>query len=134
MRLYKLISLSLAVVFAVVGLIFLFAPGGVLAFFNMISVWLGMPSVPVQGVNFYLILSVGYMYLVTLLAIFMYRHPEDRRYSALLAHAKLASSIISFYLLIQHEPYLIYAANGVVDGFIGVLVLFIHLKMKRVAQ
>lgn len=134
MKSYRLISLSLAVIFAVVGLLFLFAPSGVLGFFNMVSKGLGMAPSPEQGISFYLILAVGYMYLVTLLAYFMYRYPQDRKFPLLLANGKLASSILSFYLFILHQPYLIYVANGVVDGFIGLLVLFMYLKMKRAAQ
>lgn len=134
MKSYRLLGLSLAVIFAVVGLLFLFAPSGVLSFFNMLSGYLGMAPSPEQGISFYLILAVGYMYLVTLLAYFMYRYPQDRRYPLLLANGKLASSIISFYLFILNEPYLIYVANGVIDGFIGLLVLFMYLKMKRAAQ
>ncbi len=132
MKSYKLISLSLAVVFAMVGLIFLFMPNDVLGFFNYVSKYVGMPLAPMQGINFYLILAVGYMYLVTLLAYFMYRYPEDRRFPWLLANAKLASSILSFYLFLLHQPYLIYITNGVIDGSIGILVVVIYLTMKKV--
>lgn len=133
MKLYRLISLALAVIFALVGLIFLFMPNGVLSFFNDISQYLDMPLSPVQGVNFYLILAVGYMYLVTWLAYFMYRYPADRRFPLLLANAKLASSILSFYLFWLQQPYLIYITNGVIDGSIGIMVLFFYWKMKKVA-
>ncbi|MEN6348703.1 MAG: hypothetical protein ABFD08_04800 [Syntrophomonas sp.] len=134
MKSYKLISLSLAVIFAVVGLLFLLAPSGVLGFFNIVSKYLGMAPSTEQGSNFYLILAVGYMYLVTLLAYFMYRNPEDSKFPLLLANGKLASSILSIFMFILHKPYLIYITNGVVDGFIGLLVIFIYLKMKRAAQ
>lgn len=133
-KLYKSISLALAVVFALVGLIFLFIPNHVLILFNDISGYLGMPLTPVQGVNFYLILAVGYMYLVTLLACFMYRCPEDPRYPLLLAHGKLASSALSIYLFTAHQPYLIYIANGIIDGFIGILVVVMYLHIKRVSR
>ncbi|KUG02786.1 hypothetical protein ASZ90_019862 [hydrocarbon metagenome] len=133
MKSYKLISLSLAGIFAMVGFIFLFMPNDVLNFFNYISKYLNMPLSPVQGINFFLILAVGYMYLVTLLAFFMYRYPEDRRFPLLLVNAKLASSILSFYLFFLHQPYLIYITNGIIDGSIGVLVLLIYLNMKKVS-
>jgi hypothetical protein len=86
---------------------------------------------PVQGFGFYHILAVGYMYLVTLLAFFMYRHPEDMRFPLLLTHAKLASSILSLALFLFHERYLIYITNFIVDGFIVILVFFFFLKIKR---
>jgi len=131
MKAYKLTSLCLAITFAFVGLIFFFIPDGVLSFFNMLSGHLGVPQSPVQGLDFYLILAVGYMYLVTLLAYFMYRHPRDGKYPLLLANGKLASAVLSFYLFLTHQPYLIYAANGVIDGGIGILVLLMYSRMKR---
>ncbi len=133
MRLYRSISLSLAVIFALVGLIFLFIPGSVLSFFNYLSTYLGMPVSPVRSVNFYLILAVGYMYVVTWLAYFMYRYPTDPRFPLLLANAKLASSLLSFLLFWTQPPYLIYVTNGVIDGSIGVLALVFYGKIKRAA-
>ena len=130
MRLYKLFSLTAAAMFAVVGLIFLFFPASVLIFFNSISNYFGLPQSPVQGTSFYLILASAYMYLVTLLAYLMYRYPEQAIYPLLLAHAKLASSIISIYLFLMYQPYLIYFANFVTDGFIGIAALY-FMKMKK---
>lgn len=130
MRVYKLFSLTAAAIFAVVGLIFLFSPTSALIFFNSISSHFGLPQSPVQGTSFYLILSAAYMYLVTLLACLMYRYPEQTIYPFLLAHGKLASSIISIYLFLMHQPYLIYFVNFVIDGFIGIAALYL-MKMKK---
>jgi len=130
MKYYRTISLLLAIIFLVVGLTFLFFANGVLAFFNGYAAQLGMAQTPPDGVNFYLILAAGYMYLVTLLAFFMYRHPGSRKYPLLLANAKLCSSLLSlgFFLLVQ--PCLIYLANCLVDGFIGIVALFFYFKIK----
>ncbi len=130
MRSYKLFSLAAAATFATVGLIFLFFPDSVLIFFNSLSGYFGLPQSPVQGTGFYLILSSAYMYLVTLLACLMVRYPEQDNYPFLLAHGKLASSIISMYLFLMHQPYLIYLANFAVDGCIGITVVYL-MKMKR---
>jgi len=130
MRLYKLFSLTAAAIFAVVGLIFLFFPDSALIFFNVMSGYFGLPQAPVQGTGFYLILAAAYMYLVTLLAFLMYRYPEQKIYSFILAHGKLASSIISIYLFLVHQHYLIYLANFVIDGFIGMAALLL-MKMKK---
>lgn len=131
MKLYRPVSLTLCIVFAVVGLLFLSIPDKVLIFFNSISDSLGMSAMPIQGFGFYPILAVGYMYLVTLLAFFMYRHPVDTRFPLLLTHAKLATSVLSLALFLFHERYLIYITNCIIDGFIGILVLFFYLNMKR---
>lgn len=130
MRLYKLFSLTIAAIFAVVGLVFLFFPNSALIFFNSISSYFGLPQSTVQGAGFYLTLASAYMYLVTLLAYLMYHYPEQNIYPFLLAQGKLASSIISIYLFLMYQPYLIYFANFVIDGFIGIAALY-FMKMKK---
>jgi len=130
-RLYKVFSFTVAAIFAVVGLIFLFFPDWALIFFNSISGYLRLPQAPLQGTGFYLILASAYMYLVTLLAYLMYRHPEQKIYPFLLVQGKLASSVISIYLFFMHQHYLIYLANFIIDGFIGIVALYFFLKMKK---
>lgn len=124
MKFYQLFSLILTIIFAAVGLVFLFIPNQVLVFFNYVSIYLGMPQSPVQGANFYLILAVAYMYTVTLLAWAMYKNPQEKKYPFLLANAKLASAVVSLYLFVVYQPYLIYMTNCVVDGCIGLLALY----------
>jgi hypothetical protein len=131
MKLYKIFSLTVAVIFAVVGLIFLIFPDWPLIFFNSISGYFGLPQAPLQGTGFYLILTSAYMYLVTLFAFMMYRHPEQRIYPFLLVHGKLASSILSIYLFLIHQHYLIYLANFLIDGFIGIAALCLMKKIKK---
>ncbi len=129
-RVYKLFGLTAAIIFAVVGMIFLFFPDVALTFFNGMSGYFGLPPSPLQGTGFYLALASAYMYVVTLLAYRMFRYPEQRIYPFLLAQAKLASSFISIYLFLKHQPYLIYFANFVVDGFIGITAIY-FMKMKK---
>lgn len=130
MRFYKLFSLAAIAVFAVVGMIFLFLPDSVLIFFNSISDYFGLPQAPVHGTGFYLALASSYMYLVALLAYLMYRYPEQRIYPFLLAQGKLASSAISIYLFLMHQPYLVYLVNFLIDGFIGTAALYL-MKIKK---
>lgn len=130
MRLYKLFSITTAAIFAAVGFMFLFFPNSVLIFFNSISGYFNLPKAALQGANFYLILASAYMYLVTLLASLMYRHPEQNIYPFLLSQGKLASSIISIYLYFTHQPYLIYLANFFIDGLIGIAALCL-MKMRK---
>jgi hypothetical protein len=121
------------IVFAMVGIVFLFLTDNVLVFFNILSGYLGMTPSPVQGYDFYLILAVGYMYLVTLLAYLMYKHPENPFFPLLLAHGKLFSSILSLGLFIFHQPYLIYLSNSIVDGLIGIVALYFYQRVKMSA-
>jgi hypothetical protein len=134
MKTYRFVSLLLASLFAITGLLFLLVPDRVLALFNDFSAALGMPETPVMGWHFYLILAVGYMYLVTFLTFSMYRHPENKYFPQLLAHAKLASSLLSLALFLLHAHYLIYLANFLVDGAIGATAVILYLKMGRAAQ
>jgi hypothetical protein len=114
-----------------VGLIFLFLADDVLEFFNSISAYFGMKQSPVQGVDFYLILASGYMYLVALLAYMMFKHPDNPYFPLLLTNAKLASCLLSFFFFILHQPYPIYLTNGLVDGLIGVQVLYFYFQIKK---
>jgi hypothetical protein len=130
-RLYRLVSLSLSITFGIVGFIFLTIPGYVLNFFNKISPYIGFLESPVHEIGFYLILAVSYMYLVTLLAYLMYKHPENPSFPFLLINGKSASSIISFALFIIHGQYLIYVTNGIVDGLIALGVFLLFRKVRR---
>jgi hypothetical protein len=119
---FRAVSLGLAVVFALVGGVFLFLPAEMLAFFNAVSRRLGMIEGPTEG-SFFLALAGAYMYLVTVLAWRMFRSPRERLYPRLLAQAKLASAVLSFLLFALQAPWLIFLVNGIVDGALGFAVL-----------
>ena len=131
---YKLISLGLAIVFGMVGLVFLFMSSDVLSFFNGLSRAVGMQGTSSDGHRFYVILAAAYMYLVTLLASQMYLHPDNPVYPILLLNGKTASSVLSILFFILDTPLLIYLTNGIVDGLIGVLVIAIYRTIRRVPR
>ncbi len=122
------VGLLLALLFAAVGLLFLLAPVGVLAFFNSLSAPLGLPPAPLHGAGLYLALAVAYMYLVTLLALAMARHPESGLFPLLLAHGKAASAVLSLILFLFHRPYLVLLANALADGLIAAGLLLLRRK------
>jgi hypothetical protein len=130
-KIYRPTALALTGTFAAVGLIFLIIPGRVLDFFNYFSPSLNLPQTPSAGFTFYLILAVGYMYVVTLLAFLMYRNPGNRVFPLLLAQAKLVSSLLSLALFCLQDHYLVYLANFLVDGFIGIFVAVLYYKAGR---
>jgi len=123
-------SYGLAMVFAAVGMIFLFLPNGLLRFFNRISKPIGMAESPENGLAFFLVLAVAYMYLVTLLAWMMGRHPENPVFPLLLANGKIGSSLVSFGFFFFSRPYLIVLSNGIIDGLIGCAVLLLYFRAK----
>ena len=91
-RLHAVLGAALAAAFAAVGLLFVVIPGGVLRFFDALSRRAGFAPFPGPLERFWLVLAAAYMYVVTVLAWFMFRRPEDPAYPRLLAHAKLASA------------------------------------------
>jgi hypothetical protein len=117
--------------FAITGILFLSIPDKVIVFFNNISSSLGMLQSPVIGWNFYLILAAGYMYLVTILAFLMLRHPENQDFPLLLIHGKLISSVLSLAFFLLQAHYLIYLANFIIDGMIGIAVLIMYMKIRE---
>jgi len=127
---YRRTNVVMAGIFGIVGLLFLLIPQRVIDFFNRISPGLGFAETQDSGTGFYLILAVGYMVLVTLLAWLAARHPEDRHFPMLLITGKAASSVLSFAAFMMYGPYLIYLANGIVDGTISLCVLFLFRKSR----
>lgn len=131
MKYYRASSLSLGVIFAAVGIIFVTSPDGVLRFFNCLSPVFSLRPAPLTGYNFYLILAASYMYMVSLLAFMMYRHPDNREFPLLLLNAKLASSIVSIALFVFQARFLIYAVNFVTDGSIALLVYLFYARLMK---
>lgn len=127
-RSIKMVGLSLAGTFAAVGVIFVAIPARVLAAFNWLAEGIGWPTSTTQPHTLYLALAIGYMYLVTLLAWQMARHPEQRVFPWLLVHGKAASAVVCLGLFALQEQYLLYLANFVVDGAIALFVWWLCLR------
>jgi len=130
-RNYKPLSLTLAAIFAAVGLLFLMIPAGVVGFFNRLSAPLGFRPSPSGLPDFFLILAVAYMAVVTFLAWSMFRHPGDASFPRILAVAKISSSLLSFLLFFLRAPYLMYLTNAVVDGLIGIVAILCLAAVRR---
>lgn len=131
MKMAKPIYLVLMLLFAITGTLFLGLPDKVMVFFNDLSSTFGLPQSPVSSWNLYLILAVGYMYVVTALAFLSFKHPGNPYFPLLLAQAKLVSSILSLALFLLQAHYLVYLVNFIIDGVIGIIVLFLYLKVRR---
>jgi hypothetical protein len=127
-RLVRLTGTALAVVFAAVGVVFLLVPGRVLELFNAIGDVAGMPASPTAAFTLFLGLAVAYMYVVTLLAAQMARHPRVKTYPWLLVQAKAVSAVVCLALFAAQDHYLVYLANAVVDGTIAVVVWAVAVR------
>ena len=133
-RLHSTVGAALAAVFAVVGLLFVVVPASVLRFFDVLSRHAGFAPFPGPLERFWLVLAAAYMYVVTVLAWFMFRRPEDPAYPRLLAHAKLASAALSLAAFVLLAPHLILLANAVADGAIGLVAVWLWRRCAGPAQ
>ncbi len=124
----------LAGIFAVVGAVFLLLPARLLGFFNGLSLALGMERVPETEPGFFLVLAAAYMAVVTALAWRIAKRPEEKIYPQLLAFSKIVSSVLSLGFFAFHAPSLIYLANGVVDGLLGLFALVLVKSIRNPRQ
>jgi len=130
----RVLSAAMAVTFAAVGLLFLLGPDLTLRFMNRLGRGWGLAEMPLSGASFYLGLAVGYMYVVTLLAFLMFRHPHPPVFPFLLAQAKGASSVLSFGLFVIHRPALVFLANGVIDLSLCLLAFGLYRSRKKLER
>jgi hypothetical protein len=128
---YRLLSLTFSAAFALAGLLFLLLPAAVIHFFNGLSPALGMTPSPETGTEFYIALAVGYMYLVTVIAYMMYRHPSEKIFPLLLTNGKISTALLSAILFAAQGHYLIYVVNTVVDAGIALAAIHFYLKLRR---
>jgi hypothetical protein len=133
-RLHSTIGAALAAAFAAAGLVFVVAPGSVLRFVDALSRHAGFAPFPGPLERFWLVLAAAYMYVVTVLAWFIFRRPEDPAYPRLLAHAKFASAALSLAAFVILAPHLILAANAVVDGAIGLVAVWLWRRCASPAE
>lgn len=124
-RLYRTVSGAFCAAFALVGVLFLLAPGAVLSFFDAWSRRAGLAGFAGEPGELYVVLAVAYMYIVTRLAWSMFRHPGDPGPARSLVHAKVASAVLSLGVFLLRQPHLILLVNGIVDGSIGVVVMLL---------
>jgi hypothetical protein len=120
------------VVFILVGLVFLLLPDETLTFFNKLTRYTRFEEAPLNGPNFFLVLASGYMYLVSLIAYLMFKHPRNGFFPLLLANGKFASSALSLGMFILHGKQLITFTNFIVDGLIGAAALYFYFTLKRI--
>ena len=126
----------LAASFAVVGILFIVAPDGVLGVISDLGDDIGgftrAPETTEQ-----LWLSLGFSYMVVITAICLVAQADVVRYRplvAILAIGKTTSSLgaLAFYLVDEHV--FIYLLNFLVDGFLAVLSLWLWVLIGRIGR
>ena len=124
-RLVVLILRGLAVGFAVVGLLFIITPNGVLGRIDDVGDWIGSFSTAPQSEE-KLWLALGFAYMTVITGIAWLVSTDIGRYRPfllVLAAGKAASSLAAGAFYFFHDDVFIYLLNFLVDGSLVLLVL-----------
>ena len=126
----------LAVTFAVVGLLFLLVPSGVLDVVSDLGEWLGNDH-RAPHTQEYLWLALAFAYMVVITGICLVAQADVVRYRPLLlvlAAGKTASSLGSLAFFAIQEEVFIYLLNFLVDGFLALLALWLWSLVGRIVR
>jgi nitric oxide reductase large subunit len=126
----------LAVSFAVVGILFIAVPSGVLDVISDVGEWFGNDTrAPHTQEDLWLALSFAYMVVIT--GICLVAQMDVVRYRPLLlvlAAGKTASSLGSLAFFLVDEHVFIYLLNFLVDGFLALLSLWLFSLAGRIGR
>jgi nitric oxide reductase large subunit len=135
----KFVVLSLrllAASFAVVGILFIAVPSGVLDVISDVGEWLGNETrAPHTQEDLWLALAFAYMVVIT--GICLLAQTDVVRYRPVLlvlAAGKTASSLGSLAFFLIDEHVFIYLLNFLVDGFLALLALWLFSLAGRIGR
>lgn len=126
----------LAVTFAVVGLLFISVPNGVLDTISDVGEWFGNETRAPHG-EAQLWLALAFAYMVVITGICLVAQADPVRYRALLlvlAAGKTASSLGSLGFFLFDQQVFIYLLNFLVDGFLAVFALVLWSLAGRIGR
>jgi nitric oxide reductase large subunit len=126
----------LAVTFAVVGILFVAVPSGVLDAVSDVGEWLGNET-RAPHTQEYLWLALAFAYMVVIAAICLVAQADVVRYRALLlvlAAGKTASSLGSLAFFLIQDQVFIYLLNFLVDGFLALFSLWLWAIAGRIGR
>jgi len=127
---------ALALSFAVVGILFIAVPSGVLDVISDVGEWLGNDTrAPHTQEDLWLALAFAYMVVIT--GICLVAQADVVRYRPLLlvlAAGKTASSLASLAFFLVGEHVFIYLLNFLVDGSLALLALWLWSLSGRVER
>ena len=117
---------ALAVCFAVVGILFIATPNGVLGRIDDVGNWIGsFPGAPRSEEKLWLGLAFAYMTVITGIALVVSTDvARYRPFLLVLASGKAASSLAAGAFYVFHSHVFIYLLNFVVDGSLVFTVLW----------
>jgi nitric oxide reductase large subunit len=126
----------LAVSFAVVGILFIAVPSGVLDVISDVGEWFGNHTrAPHTQEDLWL--ALGFAYMVVITGICLVAQSDVVRYRPMLlvlAAGKTASSLGSLAFFLIDEQVFIYLLNFLVDGFLALLSLWLFSLAGRTGR
>lgn len=126
----------LAVSFAVVGILFIAVPSGVLDVISDVGEWFGNET-RAPHTQEYLWLALSFAYMVVITGICLVAQMDVVRYRPLLlvlAAGKTASSLGSLLFFVIQDHVFIYLLNFLVDGFLALLSLWLWSLAGRIGR
>jgi len=126
----------LALTFAVVGILFIAVPSGVLDVISDVGEWFGNDT-RAPHTQEYLWLALAFAYMVVITGISLLAATDVVRYRALLlvlAAGKTASSLGSLAFFLIQEHVFIYLLNFLVDGFLVAVALMLWSVTGRIGE
>ena len=128
----------LAASFAIVGILFIAAPDGVLDVISDLGDWLPLGQftrAPETTEQFWL--ALGFAYMVVIAGICFVVQLDVPRYRPLLlvlAAGKTASSLSALAFYLFDQDVFIYLLNFLVDGFLAILALWLWVLAGRIGR
>jgi nitric oxide reductase large subunit len=126
----------LAVTFAVVGLLFIAVPSGVLDVISDVGEWFGNETrAPHTQEDLWLALAFAYMVVITGICLVVQTDVvRYRPFLLVLTAGKTASSLGSLAFFLIDERVFIYLLNFLVDGFLALLALWLWSLAGRIGR
>jgi nitric oxide reductase large subunit len=127
---------ALALTFAVVGLLFLFVPSGVLDVVSDVGGWFGNDT-RAPHTQEYLWLSLAFAYMAVITVICLVAQADVVRYRALiaiLAAGKAASSLTSLGFFVVQDQVFAYLLNFLLDGSLALFALALWVLAGRIGR
>jgi hypothetical protein len=128
----------LAASFAVVGILFIVTPDGVLDVISDFGDWLPLGEftrAPETTEQFWLALGFAYMVVITGICLVVQADvPRFRPMLLVLAAGKTASSLAALGFYLFDQDVFIYLLNFLVDGFLAVFALFLWSVAGRIRE
>ncbi len=126
----------LAVTFAVVGILFIAVPSGVLDVISDVGEWFGFDD-RAPHTQQYLWLALAFAYMVVITGICLVVQADVVRYRPLLlvlAAGKTASSLATLAFFLIDEPFFILLLNFLVDGYLALMAVWLWALAGRVGR